>query len=282
MSNDYSWLAAGLDRAEGHVLDSSGNICGTSTTLATGATGSNGFRILGAKVAPIVAPNPDAIPDTGDDVFLGSFLFPSAAVRQFQLDAAVSNLDVNAYMNGSNLYQVGNSEIGFMDINPFSPVNVAIITNTQAKSQVAGNVGQGIWSGAIVMKAQGIPIGRQTMQERAAGVFRWHFVFSLSDRFPWGETFNQGVHGITQATFVQWSGNYRKAWFAARGDNATLAFGPLKYTPASTSLLDVIVYKNGYRQYSGVTINAVTKMVTFGSAPALNDTISVYYDNTGV
>jgi hypothetical protein len=281
MSNDFDWIAAGFDRIEGHVLDANGNIAGTTGTVTGGAAGSPGFRILGAKVAPIVAPNADAVPDTGDDAFLGSFLFPSAAVRQFQLDGAVSGLQINSYLGSGNVMQVGNSDLGFLDTIPFSPVNVALLVNSQAKSQVAGNVGQGIWSGIIVAKAQGIPIGRETFSERAAGVFRWQFIFSLADRFPWGETFNTTVHGISQATLVQWSGNYRKGWHRFTGDGATVTFGPLKYTPASTSLNDVIVYKNGYRQTTGITVNTTAKTLTFSVAPANNDVIAVYYDHVG-
>lgn len=279
MTNDLQWVMAGLDRIEGMVLDSSGNICGTSTTAPTGATGSNGFRILGAKEGAATVPPPDVVPVTGDDAYIAGFVFASAAPRQFALTCAVQDLNVNQYMGNGNAIAVGNSEIGFLDVRPFAPVNVALLFNSQMKSQMTGNVGQGIWGGVIVPRAQGIPLGRETFAERAAGIMRYQFVFSMADRFPWGETFNSSVHGIDQASMVPWSANNRKGWFRATGNNAILSFGPLKDTPASTSLLDVVVYVDGYRQYSGVTINAVTKMVTFGSAPATNAVIAVYYDH---
>jgi hypothetical protein len=101
----------------------------------------------------------------------------------------------------------------------------------------------------------------------------------MADRFPWGETFNSSVHGVNSASMMFWSANNRKGWFAATGNNAILTFGPLKDTPASTSLLDVAVYVNGYRQTTGVTIDATNKTITFGSAPASNAVIAVFYDH---
>lgn len=279
MSNDLSWLGAGLDRVEGHVLDSNGYIAGTTGTVAGGAAGSPGFRLVGAQAFPAAAPSPVTVPIEGDDSYMGGFVYPSAAIRGAKLTAAVQGLDINQILGSGNSYNIGNSSIGFIDVMPFSPVNVALIVTSQAKSQQAGNIGNGIWSGVIIAKCQGIPTGRETFAARQAGAFAWEFVFSPSDRLPWGETFNPTVHGINTDIFTPWSANYRKAMHRFTGDNATLAFGPLLYTPASTSLLDVVVYKNGYRQTTGVTINATTKFITFGSAPATNDVIAVYYDH---
>lgn len=277
-NNVLEWITAGLDRVEMHVLDSNGVIGGTTGTVTNGAVGSPGFRLYGAKVAPITAPDPDTVPVTGDNVYLGGFVFPSAATRTFRLDGAISELNVNQLLGTGKTYNVGNSSLGFLDVTPFSPVNVALIAVSDAKSQQAGSVGQGLYGGIIVPKAQGIPTGRETMQERAAGMFRWTFIMSLTDSFPWGETFNATTHGVTGATYIPWSSTYRKSFHRFNGDNATLAFGPLQYTPASTSVNDVIVYLNGYRVYTGYTVSQATKMITFGSAPGTGVPICVYYD----
>lgn len=282
MSNDLQWITAGLDRIEGHVLDSNGIIAGTTGTVTAGATGSPGFRILGAKeAANIGAPVPEITPITGDDAYLGGFIYPSPNARQFLLTAAVVDLQIGQYFGAGNTINVGNSSLGFLDVVPFSIINVALITVSQAKSQTSGNVGTGIWSGYILPKVQAFPLGRETQAERAAGVARWQFVISMSDRLPWGETFTSGVHGIQTAGYVPWSANNRKSFHRFTGDNNTTVFGPLKYIPASTSLLDVVVYQNNYRKSSGVTINTTTKQLTFTPAPALNDVIAVYYDHTG-
>lgn len=280
MTNDLSFITAGLDRIEGQVLDTNGIIAGTTGTVASGAAGSAGFRILGAKEAQnIGAPSPDIVPVTGDDAYLGGFIFPSAAARQFALVCAVMGFDVQGYLGSGSPYNIGNSSVGFIDVSPFAPVNVALITNNQAKSQQAGNVGNGIWSGYILPKVQGIPLGRESMQERAAGAIRMAFIISPTDRFPWGETFNPSVHTISTAVYVPWSGNNRKAFQRFTGDNTTTVFGPLLYTPASSSLNDVVVYVNGYRRTSGITISTTAKTLTFSPAPASNDVIAVYYDH---
>lgn len=280
MANDQDWISAGFDRIEGMVLDSSGNLSGTTTTLANGGF-SNGFRIWGAKVAPITVPSPDTTPVSGDDAYLGGFLFPSQAIRTFKLQGARANLNPNAILGSGNVYNVGNGTVGFIDVTPFNPVTVALIAVSRAQSQQSGNVGNGIFSGIIVAKAQGIPTGRETLAERAAGQFAWDFIFNMSDRFPWGETYIPATHGVVTASLVPWSSANRKAFATARGDGVTTSFGPLNYTPASTSLSDVVIYVNGYRQTSGVTINTVTKMVTFSVAPLAGAVIAFYYDNLG-
>lgn len=280
MTNDLSFITAGLDRIEGQVLDTNGIIAGTSGTVASGAAGSPGFRILGAKEAQnIGAPAPDIVPVTGDDAYLGGFIFASAAARQFALVCAVMDFSTQQYLGSGNAYNVGNSSISFIDVTPFAPVNVALITNNQAKSQQAGNVGTGIWSGYILPKVQGIPLGRETMQERAAGAIRMAFILSPSDRFPWGETYNQSVHGVQTSVYNPWSANNRKAFHRFTGDGSTTVFGPLQYTPASTSLNDVVVYVNSYRRTTGITVSTTAKTLTFSPAPSNNDVIAVYYDH---
>lgn len=281
MTNDLQWITAGLDRIEGHVLDTNGIIAGTTGTVTAGATGSPGFRILGAKdAANIGAPAPEIKPVTGDDSYLGGFIFPSPNARQFLLTAAVVDLQIGQYFGAGNSQNVGNSSLGFLDVIPFSIINVALITVSQAKSQTSGNVGTGIWSGYILPKVQAFPLGRESQQERAEGVSRWQFVISLSDRLPWGETFTSGVHGIQNAGYVQWSANNRKSFHRFTGDGNVTVFGPLKYIPATSSTADVVVYKNNYRITSH-TVQTAAKTITITPAPSLNDVLAVYYDHTG-
>lgn len=279
MTNDLQWVMAGLDRIEGMVLDSSGIISGTSPTRPTAITGSNGFRILGAKEGAATVPAPDVVPITGDDAYIAGFVFASAAARQFALTCAVQDLNVNQYMGNGNAYAIGNSEIGFLDVRPFAPVNVALLFNSQMKSQTPGNVGQGIWGGVIVPRAQGIPLGRETFAERAAGIMRYQFVFSMADQFPWGETFNSNVHGKDQASMMPWSSNNRKGWFAFTGDGNSKTFGPFKDTPFSTAVADNPVWVSGNRLYSGYTIDATLKTITFTNAPASSAPGALYYDH---
>lgn len=280
MTNDLAVVFAGFDRMEGHVLDSAGIIGGTTGTVSSGAVGSPGFRMLAVKDAQnIGAPEPDAVPITGDDDYQAGFLFPSAQVRKFVATMAVLGLDINAILNGSNAYAIGNSEAGFLDASPFTVLNLAILTTSQAKSAQGSDQGQGMFSGYIVPQIQGVPLGRQTMQERAAGISRIGFVQSKSAQFPWGETFTLGVHKILQAVLIPWISQYRKAMHRFTGDGATTVFGPLLYTPASSSLSDVVVYKNGYKFTSGVTVQTTAQTITISPAPASNDKIVVYYDH---
>ncbi len=278
--NTYDFITAGLDRIEGWLLDSNGVINGTSATTTKGATGNGYIRLLGAKALPLGVPEPETVPITGDNAYLGGFVFPSAATRQFMLTAAVSGLKNNEYLGSGKFVNIGNSSVGFLDGKPFNPLDVALITVANAKSQQAGQVGQGLHTGYILAKVQGIPIGQETQQERAAGQFRYMFIVSLTDAFPWGETFNVSTHGYESASYLPWTSNYRKSMFRFTGDGATLAFGPLPHTPATTDVNDIVVYVNGYRRYTGYTVSTATKMITFAPAPADNASIVVYYDCT--
>lgn len=282
MSNDLATIFAGFDRCEGHVLDVAGVIAGTAVAgPATGAAGSPGFRLLGIKdAANIGVPDPVDTPITGDDHYIGTFLYPSAAARKFTLTAAVQGLDINQILGNGNAMAIGNSEVGFYDNVPFAPVNVALIVTSQSKSAQGSNVGLGLWGGYILPQIQIVPLGRQTLQERAAGIMRFGVIESQGAAYPWGETFQQGVHGITQAVEIAWTANNRKAMHRFTGDGATTIFGPLLYPPATTSLNDVVVYKNGYRLTAGVTVNIAAQTLTFAPAPANNDKIAVYYDHT--
>lgn len=279
--NDLAVIMGGFDRAEGHVLDSAGIIGGTSGTVAPGAAGSAGFRILAAKDAQnIGAPEPDAIPITGDDVYQGGFIFPSAAVRKFTATAAVLGLDINGYLNNIPPYAIGNSEVGFLDATPFTTLSLALLVTSQAKSAQGTDTGQGMFNGYIIPQIQGVPLGRQTLQERAAGINRIGFIENLAAQFPWGETFKLGIHFITQAVLIPWISSYRKAMHRFTGDNVTTVFGPLLYPPATTSLLDIVVYVNGYRQTANITVQQTAQTITFTTPPANNAKIAVYYDHT--
>ena len=136
-----------------------------------------------------------------------------------------------------------------------------------------------MFSGYIIPQIQAVPLGRQSQTERAAGINRIGFVESKSAQFPWGETFTLGVHKILQAVLIPWISQYRKAMHRFTGDGSTMVFGPLLYVPASTSLNDVVVYVNGYRQTAQITVQQTAQTITFVSAPALNAKIVVYYDH---
>lgn len=279
MANDLAVIMAGFDRMEGQVLDTAGVIGGTTGTVAPGATGSNGFRVLGGKDAQNVgAPDPEVTPDTGDDSYLGGFIFPSAQARKFIHTAAVLGLDINGIINSTLPYAIGSAEVGFLDVQPFLTISMALILTSQAKSAQGSNLGQGEFSGYIIPQIQGVPLGRQTLQERAAGISRIGFVESQAAQFPWGETFKLGVHAVQTAILIPWIAPYRLAMYRATGDGSTVTFGPLLYQPASVNIAtDVSIYVNGYKQSAGVTVNQTAQTITFISPPANGSKICIIY-----
>lgn len=280
MANDLAAVFAGFDRMEGHVLDSTGFIAGKTGTVAPGGS-DPGFRILGIKEAQNMGvPEPEVVPVVGDDHYIAGFVFPSQAARRFTAVAAVVGLDVIQYMGSGNAYAVGggNIEVGFLDVVPFSPVNVALISTSQAKSGQGADVGLGQYGGYIVSQCQGIPLGRQTMQEKAAGAMRFGFIESLAGQFPWGETYQTTPHGVTQSAIQPWQSLFRIAMQRLTG-NGVLTVFPLLYQPASTSLADVLVYFGGVLQTTGYTIQQAAQTITFTPAPTNNQKIAVVYNH---
>lgn len=285
-NNVLKYIAAGFDRLEGHVLDGNNIANGTSSTtqVATGAAGSPGFRITGVKTSAITVPEPDVVPVTGDDSYLAGFIFPSANVRSFDIEASIEDLTNNTYFQLSKTYNIGNSSVGILDIPTPTLPSVCLIAVSNAKSEQSGSVGNAQFGGVIIPVCQIFPLGRTTFSERTAAVFRARVVMTQGQAFPWGETFTTTNVGTTAGTIVEWSAQHRKAIQRFTGDGGTQTFGPLNYIPASTSLNDVVVYvvdpTTGVPtiQVAGVTVNQAARTITFGVAPALNSKIIVYYD----
>lgn len=285
-NNVLKYIAAGFDRLEGQILDGNNIANGTSpsTQVATGAVGSPGFRITGVKTSAITVPEPDVVPVTGDDSYLAGFIFPSANVRSFDIEAAIEDLTNITYFQQTKTYNIGNASVGVLDIPTPTLPSISLIAVSNAKSEQTGSVGNAQFAGVLIPVCQIFPLGRTTFSERAAGVFRARVVMTQGQAFPWGETFTTTNVGTTAGTVVEWSAPHRKAIHRFTGDNGTLTFGPLNYIPASTSLNDVIVYvvdaTTGVPtiQTSGVTINQAAKTLTFAVAPTTNSKIVVFYD----
>lgn len=281
-NNVLSYIAAGFDRLEGHVLDTASIVAGTGSITA-GAAGAAGFRMVGVKTAEIAVPEPQAEPVTGDNAYLGGFIFPSNAVRAFTVEIAVNNMTNTGIFQQSNTINIGNSSVGFLDIVDPTYPTITLIGVSNAQSQASGTTGQGMFGGVIIPRCQIVPLGRGSFSERSAASFRARVVISASDGFPWGETFTTGVHGTLGATLVEWTDTYRKSFHRFTGTGAVTGFGPLQYTPASTSLSDVIVYQidsvTGIptRKTTGVTVDTASKMLTFSVAPANGDKVVVFY-----
>lgn len=277
-NNVNNFFSDGLDSAFLQVLDTNGNLGGIGSSLTAG-TFDNGVQLKGAKALPATVPESETVPNTGDDIYLGGIVYSSAAPREFVFTAAISNFLPSQYMTGgvNKAYNIGNSTISFQDPQNFNTVSCAILANAKAVSQETTSQGQAMYDQLILFQVLGTPLGRESREERAAGIYRWKFVVNQSSQMPWGETFNSSVHGVTGATSGDMSSNYRKAWAVSTGNGVATAFTGLQFTPASTSLSEVLVYVNGYRQTTGVTVSTSGKSVTFSVAPANGAVIAVLY-----
>lgn|SRR5574342_22201 len=279
MSSITSVIAAGFEQLDFHVLDSNAFAAGATGSVTAGAAGSPGGRIVGAKTMNITLPDGTVVAITGDDNQLGEFGFPSPDPRAFTIEYAVHDFNDDAVFQGTSVHNIGNSTFGIQD--PTNPGYVDAMLLARSRSQNVDSANAKGFTGLIVPKCQLQPLGRAGFNERGEATFRMRVTTSPSTQYPWGMTFTDAVNGDTSGRFIPWTTVNPPAVhrFTQDGTGTTQAFGPLQYTPASTSTDDMLVFVNRYRT-TAFTVNTATKMITFNAPPAADAVIVVWYEYT--
>lgn len=277
--NVKSLIAAGFEILEFHVLDSVGYASGATGTVASGATGAAAGRIKAVKTMDIQVSDPEAVNITGDDNFQGQFIFAPNQGPSFIIEMAINNLTNDAVFQSTTVEDLGNISLGVEQPADPSYPDITLLAVSRAKSKEVGTDGVSQYAGVIIPKTQIVPLGRSGFNERGEATYRYRVIASTSDADPWGKTYTNATNGTTGAVIRPWSAANRVTTHRFTGDAATLAF-VLSQTPASTSLSDVIVFKDGLRMTTGVTVVVATKTVTFSVAPATGSKIVIFYEYT--
>lgn len=281
LANITQYISAGFQRLDFHRLDSNGLPAGVTGVITPGATGAAAGRILAAKTMNVNIPAADAQPVTGDNILQGTFIFPSAAARSFDVEFAADDfLDREAFQGIKNR-NIGNLSFAGRDVAPFALNNISLIAVSNASSKMSGSSGLGMYAGIFANRAQMILRGRNSFAERAAAAYLGTVVLNLQDAYPWGETFQAGVEGYTQSYVEDWTHAYPVTVHRWKQTGALTTF-LLGETPASTDLNDVLVYvldTNGIptRKTTGVTVSAAAKSLTFSVAPTDQYDIVAFY-----
>lgn len=281
LANVTKYISAGFQRLDFHRLDTNGLPAGVTGTITAGATGAAAGRILAAKTMNINIPAADAVPVTGDNVLQGSFIFPNASPRSFDVEFAADDFLAREAFQGIKTRNIGNLSFAGRDVNPFTLNNLMILGVSNASAKNTGVSGLGMYAGIFANRAQMTVRGRNSFAERAAASYLGTVVLNLQDSYPWGETFQTGNEGYTQSYVEDWTHAYPVTVHRWRQTGALTTFY-LGETPASTDLNDVLVYvldTNGIptRKTTGVTINAAAKSLTFSVAPTDQYDIVAYY-----
>jgi len=256
-----SWL--GFYNSDGRFVG------GTPDTPAAGSA-SKMYELLGVKTVPLTVPDSEAIAITGDDVSLGEFDFDSVANRGFIVDLAVYDLQLDAYLLGTNIETIAGGDWGVLDIENAPERDVCMIVQSRAKKYDSDNQGRKAWGGVQVPLATARPLGRNGFTERQGAVYRLRITPQFASNNVWGTTFASANAGTTGASMRPFRSDYPYTMAAFVGNNVLAAI-PVDVEPVS------VAKTQAWRdQGTALTVLSVSaagatpRQVTLSAAPTSN------------
>lgn len=278
MSTAYSFV--GSQHTWFAVLDSTGYLKGTTGTIANGADAGMG-RLNGVNSVGLTIPEARAIVYEGDNGTKGVQLINANTAPEGEIVTSIADLTFQTQAQSLSTFTLGNTVTQILG--PSCPVfkTLALIVNSPALDQTAGNVGQAGWHSYIFWKNQVQPRSG-TIENGNASSFSHKTVATYADTSFWGDNLEDWDTVSGLILDLGWSA-YPWTAHTFVGDNSATSF-TLDETPAAESGNAVLawadgtalVYGGGAGQYSVV---ASTKTVTFGTAPAaaVNDVFLYQY-----
>lgn len=271
MSGSRRGISAGAEYAFIGFYDSNGNPTGGTPTAPINGAASDFRNILGIKTAASVTPDPDIVPDTGDDVLLGEFDFDSIATRRYTLTTAAFDMDLMGYLQGTNTVALGDGYFGVEDIPGAVVPDSCLIVQARTKKMDVGVEGRKAWSGFVEPICSTRFLGRDTYTERAAGVFNWSVTPQSATQSPWGVTL-QSQFAAAAGRRMPFTYDNPIAITIFYGNNS-LAIIPVRHRPISASKVFAYTIPAGYS--TGGILAAVSSVsttapysVTLSVAPA--------------
>jgi len=281
MANAARAIQAGFRRCIVHLLDTSGYAMGITGSLANGSDAGS-YQMMGVKTGDMQLPEPDKTDITGDDRFLGAFVWPLSASPSGSIEAAVYDQDLFTALEGTTKRALGGAELHVLGGQEASPKDVCMVFQSEAKSQTTGFAGLSKKFGIIVPKAAVSVLGPSTFNERGEINARLAVTIQSADKYPWGEALSVANEGVTNGVMIPFTSDYWVDIHAFVGDGSTTTV-TLDHTPAGDGTgtpARVLVWKNGtaLTVTSDFTVNTSTKVVTFVTAPAAGDKVIIWYE----
>lgn len=284
LANITEYISAGFARLDFHRTDSNGLPAGVTGIVTPGAVGVPAGRIRAAKTMNINVPKPDLVPVTGDNVPQGTFEFPSAAVRAFDIAFASDDFVDRDAFQSIHPVNIGDHSFSGRDTLPFQINDILLVGVSNASAKMPGILGLGMYAGVFSTRAHILVQGRTTFAERAAAEYMGSVALNAMDSYPWGQTFvgDASHEGYTQSFIEDWTLAFPVTvhrWTQSTGLNTFF----LGETPANTSLNTVLVYDidtvtgNWMRLTSNVTIDQVNRSLTFVTPPLNGHAIVSWY-----
>lgn len=269
-------IGAGFNSCWYGVVNSSGYMIGNTAAGATaGAQAGEGMaRLEGARTIPVSIPEGDTVPVSGDDEPLVQFDFESENLPSGVLEMAVRNLTFEALIQGTSVEAIGDVSVGILGPSGRAPEDMSLLLQRRSKKWSSGVRGVKAWEIILVPRCVIEPLGVD-VEQRAFSPYRYKVTASKADRFAWGATFTEGLHGTTGGSIVVVESDYPVHIHAALGNNSQQVF-TLPYTPKSSS--KIYVYDNGVRQALTTDYTVSGADVTFVGTPASNAVLNFLYE----
>lgn len=260
------------------VYDVNGDYVGTTTSEpAQGADGSGVLRIEGLNLWPSGIQDIDRVDVPGDDESsLVQFEFGPAGLPNGTAEFSVSDLDIDALVQGTKVQTLGSSvEIGVLQPTALSFQDVFIILWRRAKSWNPTSRGVAKYEGLLMLNCSLTPL-LNDYTNRAHNNYRYAYTLDKSDAFPWGATLTNANNGTTSAPVLPLNANYIYVTKAYRGDNSTDEFN-LDYTPVAAGAgSNTIVYVDDVPATVS-SVDTANNTFTLSSAPASGAKIVAFY-----
>lgn len=276
-NNILQYFGAGFERCQAGTIDSDGYFTGDDGSPAS-LTGSGMLQLLGASVANVVAPAARQVTPEGDDGKVGSIMFPSVDPITFELSLKVHNATFAALAQGTLNY--AEEEWTFTHFDPGTPTfrNMCLLFSRKAQSKVAATPGQGyehLLLPSVQISYNG-PGQFQTGTNEAT--YNFSVTVDRATKTPWGRAYSLSNDGTVESSGLTFWTENRFTMHSFTGDNSDVSV-VVDYTPTSSTLnTNNLVYTNGTKETSGITISS--KTFTWGVAPATNAKVVIAYEHS--
>jgi hypothetical protein len=273
--------SAGLDSVHVGVLNSNSIFSGAAAAPANGDD-SGALIMIGAQTADIQVPELERVNVEGNDGRLATFQFESGSETGFTFESGSVDFAIAALLQGTNVYALGDWDFNLIRPGTRTPISMAWIINTQAKSQAAASLNQAGFRVALIPKVEVTYLGPGGISNRNAHVNRFSAIINAAGSHFWGTALSEANEGDVKADAIEFWAENRLTAHAFIGDGV-ITTTVLDFTPAGDHTTNKIaVWVDGVKQTATTdyTVVPATKTLTWVSVPAAGEEAVIVYEYT--
>jgi len=188
------YIAGGSKETWGAFYDTNGMLCGSVTALAAGESSSL-LRLNAVKKMSVATPERTRENQSGDDISQGFLTFDPIENTTTNIDMGVGDLDREAALQGTKVYDVGPFEI--VGINPqiedLPPM--MLLNHSSAKKRVYGEQSQKGYEFIIMNYGEIAVKGESSRDERVLRDYTHTGTWERTTVWPWGKIMTLAAEG---------------------------------------------------------------------------------------